>query len=205
MAAQANSNNDPTVDIQMTNLKASGADVLLVATAGKAAAQAVRFGAESGWKPVTFVTYAASSVITLKAAGPENSKGVLTGQFVKPVGSPDFANDPGVKEYMADHEKLKPRFNVNDSLGQMGYLMADGVVELLKRTKQPTREAMLAAARDMPGIELGLLYPGIKLTTRKGSDQFPIESMQLFQFDGTAYKAVGKLLDYEGKTPKLEK
>lgn len=205
VAAQANSNNDPTVDTQMTNLKASGADVLLVATAGKAAAQAVRFGAESGWKPLTFVTYAASSVITLKAAGMENSKGVLTGQFIKPVGSPDFANDPGVKQYVADHETLKPRFNVNDSLGQMGYLMADGVVEVLKRTKEPTREAMLAAARDMPGIELGLLYPGIKLTTKRGSDQFPIESMQLFEFNGTAYKPVGKLLDYEGKTPKLEK
>jgi branched-chain amino acid transport system substrate-binding protein len=205
VAAQSNSNNDPTVDIQMTNLKASGADVLLVATAGKAAAQAIRFAAESGWKPVMFVTYAASSVITLNAAGLDNSKGVLTGQFVKPVGSPDFANDPGVRQYVSDHERLKPRFNVNDSLGQMGYLMADGVVEVLKRMKEPTREEMLAVAREMPGIELGLLYPGIKLTTKKGSDQFPIESMQLFQFDGAAYKPVGQLLDYEGKTPKLEK
>ncbi len=205
VATQANSNNDPTVDTQMTNLKASGADTLLVATAGKAAAQAVRFGAETGWKPLTFVTYAASSVITLRAAGLDNSKGVLTGQFVKPVDSPQFANDAGVKQYSADHDKLKPRFNKSDSLGQMGYLMADAVVEVLKRMKQPTREAMLATARDMPGIELGLLYPGIKLTTKPGTDQFPIESMQLFQFDGAAYQPVGALIDYEGKTPKLEK
>ena len=205
VATQANSVTDPTVDTQMTNLKASGADTLLIATAGKAAAQAVRFGSETGWKPLTFVTYAASSVITLRAAGLEHSKGVLTGQFVKPIGSPQFANDAGTKQYLADHEKLKPRFDKSDSLGQMGYLMADAVVEVLKRMKQPTREAMLATARDMPGIELGLLYPGIKLTTKPGSDQFPIESMQLFQFDGEAYKPVGGLIDYEGKTPKLEK
>lgn len=203
VATQANSNTDPTVDTQMTNLKASGADTLLIATAGKAAAQAIRFGAESGWKPLTLVTYAASSVITLKAAGTDNSKGVLTGQFVKPVGSPDFANDAGVKQYLADHEAFKPRFDKNDSLGQMGYLMADAVVKVLERMKEPTREAMLATARNMKDIELGLLYPGIRLNTGPG-DQFPIEAMQLFEFDGTAYRAIGKLIDYEGRTPKLQ-
>ena len=86
VAAQSNANTDPTVDTQLTNLKASGADTLIIATAGKAAAQSIRFAAESGWKPTVFVTYAASSIISLKAAGLENSKGVLTGQFVKPVG-----------------------------------------------------------------------------------------------------------------------
>jgi ABC-type branched-subunit amino acid transport system substrate-binding protein len=203
VAAQSTANTDPTVDTQLTNLKAAGADTILVAAAPKAAAQAIRFGAETGWKPLTFVTYAASSVIALKAAGFENSKGVLTGQFVKPVGSPDFANDPGVKQYLADYERFKPRFDKNDSLAQMGYLMADAVVKVLERMKEPTRESMLATARNMKNIELGLLYPGIKLNTGPG-DQFPIEAMQLFEFDGQAYRPVGKLIDYEGHTPKLE-
>jgi ABC-type branched-subunit amino acid transport system substrate-binding protein len=203
VASQSNSNTDATVDTQMTNLKASGADTLLVATAGKAAAQAIRFAAESGWKPLTFVTYAASSVITLKAAGLDNSQGVLTGQFVKPVGSPEFANDAGVKQYLADYEAHKPRFDKHDTLGQMGYLMADAVVKVLERMKQPTRAAMLETARNMKDIELGLLYPGIKLNTGPG-DQFPIEAMQLFQFKGEAYQPVGKLIAYEGHTPKLE-
>lgn len=202
VATQASANTDPTVDTQMTNLKAAGADTLLVANAGKPAAQAIRFAAESGWKPLTFVTYAASSVINLKAAGLENSKGVITGQFVKPVDSPAFANDPGVKAYLADYEKFKPRFNQNDTLGQMGYTIADAVVKILQSMKTPTREAMLAAARNMKDVELGLLYPGIKMNTSPG-DQFPIEAMQLFQFNGTAYEPVGKLIDYEGHTPKL--
>ena len=203
VATQSNANTDPTVDTQMTNLKASGADTLLIANAGKPAAQAIRFAAESGWKPLTFVTYAASSIITLKAAGLENSKGILTGQFVKPVGSPAFASDPGVRQYLADHERFKPRFDRYDSLGQMGYLMGDAAIRVLEGMKEPTREAMLATARNMEGIELGLLYPGIKLTTRPG-DQFPIEAMQLFQFDGEAYQPVGGVIDYEGRTPKLE-
>ena len=203
VAAQSNANTDPTVDTQLTNLKASGADTLIVATAGKAAAQAIRFAAESGWKPTLFVTYAASSVISLKAAGLENSKGVLTGQFVKPVGSPAFDNDPGVKQYVADYERFKPRFDRHDSLAQMGYLMADGVVKVLEQMKAPTREAMMETVRNMNKVELGLLYPGITMTTRAGEDNFPIEAMQLFQFDGEGYKPVGKVIEYEGRTPKL--
>jgi ABC-type branched-subunit amino acid transport system substrate-binding protein len=202
VSTQSNANTDPTVDTQMTNLRAAGADTILLANAGKPAAQAIRFAAESGWKPLVFVTYAASSIVTLKAAGLENSKGVITGQFVKPVGSPDFANDPGVKAYLADYAKFKPRFSEGDTLGQMGYTIAEAVVHLLQTMKEPTRVAMLNAARNMKNVELGLLYPGIRMTTGPG-DQFPIEAMQLFQFDGEAYKAVGKLIDYEGKTPKL--
>jgi ABC-type branched-subunit amino acid transport system substrate-binding protein len=202
VATQANANTDPTVDTQMTNLRAAGADTLLVASAGKPAAQAIRFAGESGWKPMVFVTYAASSIITLKAAGLDNAKGVITGQFVKPVGAPAYANDAGVKTYLADYEKFKPRFNQNDTLAQMGYTIADGVVKVLEAMKEPTRDAFLKAARNMKNVELGLLYPGIKMTTGPG-DQFPIEAMQLFQFNGEAYEPVGKLIDYEGKTPKL--
>lgn len=202
VGAQSVANTDPTVDTQMTNLKAAGADTLLVAASPKAAAQAIRFGAESRWKPLTFITYAASSLTTLKTAGLDESKGVLTGQFVKPVASPDFAADKGVQQYLADYDQFKPRFDKNDSLAQMGYLMADATVKVLERMKEPTRAAMLAAARNLQNVELGLLYPGIKLNTGPG-DQFPIEAMQLFQFDGEAYRPVGKVIDYEGRTPKL--
>ena len=119
---------------------------LIIATAGKAAAQAIRFAAESGWKPTLFVTYAASSIISLRAAGIENSKGVLTGQFVKPVGSPAFDNDPGVKQYLADYERFKPRFDKNDSLAQMGYLMADGVEPTTAPRGQGTSSSTSAAS-----------------------------------------------------------
>lgn len=203
VSAQSCATTDPTVDTQLTNIKAAGADTLLVAIAGRAVAQSIRFGRDTGWNPLTFVTYAGSSTTTLKAAGLKKSIGVLTGQFVKPVGSPQFANDPGVKKYLADYAKLKPSFNQNDSLGVMGYVEADAMVKVLERMKEPTHKAMMQVVRNMHNIKLGLLYPGIELNTKEGVDQFPIESMQMFRFDGKAYKPVGKLISYEGKTPKL--
>ena len=77
-------------------------------------------------------------------------------------------------------------------------------MKVLEQMKAPTREAMMDTARNMNKVELGLLYPGITMTTKAGADNFPIEAMQLFQFDGEAYKPVGKVIDYEGRTPKLE-
>ena len=167
VAAQSNANTDPTVDTQLTNLKASGADTLIVATAGKAAAQAIRFAAESRLE-ADAVRHLCGLLGASRSrpAGLENSKGVLTGQFVKPVGSPAFDNDPGVKQYVADYERFKPRFDRHDSLAQMGYLMADGVVKVLEQMKTPTREAMMEAVRNMNKVELGLLYPGITMTPR---------------------------------------
>ena len=111
VASQSCATTDPTVDTQLTNLKAAGADTLLIAIAGRIVAQSIRFAHDTGWKPLTFVTYAGSSTTTLKAAGLDKSVGVLTGQFVKPVGSPEFANDPGVKKYLEDYAKFKPSFN----------------------------------------------------------------------------------------------
>jgi branched-chain amino acid transport system substrate-binding protein len=201
--AQPHNYSDPTVDTQLTNLKASGADTLLIATVPKPAAQSVRFGVESGWKPLVMITYAGSSAVALKPAGVENLQGVITGQFMKPVESEAYADDAGVKQYFADYTRFKPRFDRGDTLGQMGYTIAEAVVAVLQTMKQPTREAALEAARNLHDVELSLLLPGIKLNTHGAEDPFPIEAMQLFVFKGERYEPAGDVISYEGRTPKL--
>ena len=103
VAAQPVTAVDPTIDTQMSNLKASGADTLVVITAPKQGAQAVRFAAESGWHPTTLVSYIASSVASLKPAGLSNAKGVITSQFVKSIDAPAYADDAGVQQYLAEY------------------------------------------------------------------------------------------------------
>jgi ABC-type branched-subunit amino acid transport system substrate-binding protein len=201
---QPHNYSDPTVDTQLTNLKASGADTLLIATVPKPAAQSVRFGVESGWKPLVMITYAGSSAVALRPAGVENLQGVITGQFMKPVESEAYVNDAGVKRFFADYAQFKPRFDRGDTLGQMGYTIAEAVVAVLQTMKQPTREAMLEAARNMHDVELSLLLPGIKLNTKGAEDPFPIEGMQLFAFKGERYEPAGDVISYEGRTPKLQ-
>lgn len=193
---------DPTVDTQMSSLKASGADTLVIITAPRQGAQGVRFAAESGWNPTTLVSYIASSVAALKPAGLSNAKGVITSMFMKPIDAPALAGDPGVRRYLADHDAARPRFEKDDAMGQMGYLTAEALVHVLEKMKQPTREAMMQAATHLDKAELGLLLSGIRLSTNAPADVYPIETLQLFQFDGERYKALGGLISFEGKTPK---
>src|SRR3989304_4696352 len=69
---------DPTVDSQIVNLKASGADIFYNVTTPKFAAQAIRKAAEIGWKPVHVLNSVSASVgSVLKPAGFGGAQGVL--------------------------------------------------------------------------------------------------------------------------------
>jgi ABC-type branched-subunit amino acid transport system substrate-binding protein len=193
---------DPTIDTQMSNLKASGADTLVIIAPPRQGAQAVRVAAESGWNPTTMLSYIASSISVLKPAGLANAKGLITSQFVKPVDAPAYAADAGVRRYLADHASAKPRFDKSDSQGQIGYVTGEALVRVLEAMKQPTRQAMLDAARNMNKVELGMLLPGITLTTKGDADVYPIETLQLMRFDGENYQPIGGLSSFEGRTPK---
>lgn len=202
VAAQPVTSADPTIDTQLSTLKTSGADTFVVITAPKQSAQAVRFAAESGWNPTTLVSYIGSSIPALKPAGLSNAKGIITSQFTKPIDAPAYADDAAVRKYLADHEAARPRFDKGDSMGQVGYITGEALIRVLESMKQPTRKAMMDAAHNMNKVSVGLLLPGIALTTKSDSDIYPIESLQLFRFDGEKYQALGGVVSFEGKTPK---
>src|SRR5689334_9142375 len=84
---------DPTVDSQIVNLKASGADVFFNVTTPKFAAQAIKKAAEIGWKPLHLLNNVSQSIGgVLKPAGIENSVGILSTYYLKD------STDPGIKD-----------------------------------------------------------------------------------------------------------
>lgn len=201
VAAQAVTSADPTIDTQLSTLKASGADTLVVVAAPKQSAQAVRFAAESGWRPATLVSYIGASPPSLKPAGLANAKGVITSAFAKPVAA--GSTDAAVRQYLADHAAAKARFDAGDSMGQIGYITGEALIRTLEAVKQPTRQALIDAAQNMNQVAVGLLLPGVTLSTKRdGGDIYPIESLQLFRFDGEQYQALGGLVSFEGRTPR---
>ena len=100
---------DPTVDSQIVNLKASGADVFFNVTTPKFAAQAIKKAHEIGWKPVHLLNNVSNSVgSVLKPAGLEASKGVLSTGYLKDPTDPTWDNDAGKKEWLAFMDKYYP-------------------------------------------------------------------------------------------------
>src|SRR5476651_1401128 len=85
---------DPTVDSQIINLKASGADVLFNVTTPKFAAQAIRKAHELGWKPVHLLNNVSNSVgSVLKPAGIENAIGIYSTYYLKDPSDPAWKDD----------------------------------------------------------------------------------------------------------------
>ena len=67
---------EPTIEVQMVELKASGADVLMQITQSKFAAQGIRKAVALDWRPLYIIAGNASSIgTTLVPAGLENSIG----------------------------------------------------------------------------------------------------------------------------------
>ena len=101
---------NPTVDSQMVNLKASGANIFYNVTTPKFAAQAIKKAAEIGWHPVHLLNNVSQSVGgVLKPAGLENSKGILSTYYLKDSTDPSWKNDPGYKRWLAFMDKYFPQ------------------------------------------------------------------------------------------------
>ena len=186
---------DPTIDSQIVTLKASGADTFYNVTTPKFAAQAIRRVYDMGWKPLHVlnnVSYSVGSVLT--PAGLEKSVGLITAAYTKDPVDPQWKNDPGFKEYAAWFKKYYPEGEINDSFNVAGYLIAQGVVHVLKACGDDlSRENVMRQMTIIKDLQLPMMLPGIKWNTSP-DDYFLIESAQLARFDGKEWARFGKII-----------
>ncbi|WFU11625.1 ABC transporter substrate-binding protein (plasmid) [Rhizobium sp. CB3090] len=191
---------DPTVETQLNTLKASGADTLVIIAAPRQGGEAIRFQSESGWKPLTLVTNLSSAYPVLQSVGLDNAKGIITSDFLKPIISDQKSGDEGIDHYLDAIKAAKVNFVFANTIGQTGYAIGDALIQSLEKLKEPTREELMKVVHNMQGWKNPLLQQGITMTTKEGSDIYPVEALQLYQFDGQKYVALGGVLDFEGKT-----
>src|ERR1700716_271088 len=70
---------DPPIDSQIVKLKASGAEMFVIAATPKFAAQSIRKAFEIGWGPVTVLSHVAVWLSTvMEPAGVEAGTGILS-------------------------------------------------------------------------------------------------------------------------------
>ena len=126
---------DPTVDSQVVKLKSLGADLLFDASTPKWAAQAIKKVAELGWNPVHILDINASPVsATLKPAGLDISKGIISTNYGKDPSDPQWKDDPGVKAYFAFMDKYFPEGDKLNTVNTYGYSTAELLVHVLPRS-----------------------------------------------------------------------
>lgn len=186
---------------QVTTMKATGANVLFIATVGAQCPSAMTEAANKGWQPDTYVTAICNPTGLFNLAGPA-ADGAKTTQFVKDPQSPRWASDPAVKEILAAFESEADV--TSSTLG--GWSGPEVFFAALKA----------AADSDLGLSRLGILYamrhldyqpdvfiPGIKVKLDGTKDIWAIETLDLQQYDAAAedFTSLG-LVDLEGQLTK---
>jgi branched-chain amino acid transport system substrate-binding protein len=186
---------DPTVDSQIINLKASGADVLVNVTTPKFASQSIRKVAEIGWNPVHILNNVSVSVgSVLQPAGLENAKGILSTAYYKDPTDPTWKDDPAFKRWQSFMDAHFADGDRASNFTVYGYLVAQTLVQVLKQSGDDlTRENVMKQAANLKDLQLDMLLPGITINTGP-KDYFPIEQMQMMRFNGTSWELFGPVM-----------
>jgi branched-chain amino acid transport system substrate-binding protein len=186
---------DPTVDSQLVQLQASGADTFFNITTPKFAAQAIRKAYDSGWKPNHYLNNVSTSIASvLKPAGFEKAVGLISTAYLKDATDPQWKDDPAMKEWRAFVDKYLPGANLPDAFTTYGYAVSQTLHQVLKQAgKDLTRENIRKQAENLKGYRPELLLPGIRINT-SGADHAPIESEQLVRFDGEKWVRFGPII-----------
>ncbi|MBR2815775.1 MAG: ABC transporter substrate-binding protein [Reyranella sp.] len=190
---------DPTVDSQMIQLAASGANVFFNVTTPKAAAQAIRKAADLAWKPAHYLNIVSASVGTvMRPAGLDNAQGIVTAQYLKDPTDPQWADDAEMQAWRAWMTKWMPAAVQADA----NYVFAYAVTSLMHETLRKcgdglTRANLMRQAASHRALRVPLLLPGITVDTSP-TDFYPVQSMRLARFKGESWELFGDIVTAEG-------
>jgi branched-chain amino acid transport system substrate-binding protein len=186
---------DATIDSQVTSLQASGADVLLVGAIPKFAAQSIKKVHDLGWKPMFFMTNVAISVGTvMNPAGPENSIGMISTNYLKDPTDPRWANDPGMNEWRDFMAKHMPGADLTDLSYVFAYAVSLTMLKVLKQCGDDfSRENIMKQATNIKDYDNPMTLPGIRINTSP-TNFHPIKAMQLMKWDGKTWVPFGDVI-----------
>src|SRR6266700_185713 len=187
---------DPTIDSQIVKLKSVGADLLYDSSTPKFAAQAIKKVADLGWKPIHILDINASPVsATLKPAGLEISKDIISTNYGKDPGDPQWKDDAGMKAYFAFMDKYYPEGDKQNTVNIYGYSTAELLVYILRQCGDDlTRENIMRQATSLKNYTGSLALPGMSAHTSP-TDYRINKQMQMMKFDGERWQLFGPIIE----------
>jgi branched-chain amino acid transport system substrate-binding protein len=183
---------DTTIDSQVIAFKASGADTFFNESLPKYAALGIAKAYDTDWKPLMILPTIATSISSvLKLAGLEKSIGAVSPVYIKDPSDKAWDNDKATQEWLAWMNKFNTSVETGDQFAVQGYVMAELVVEVLKRSGDDlTRENIMKQATSLKDVQLPMLLPGIVINTTP-TDYRVIRAFRFQRFDGKSWKLFG--------------
>ncbi|MEO8714131.1 MAG: ABC transporter substrate-binding protein [Acetobacteraceae bacterium] len=186
---------DPTIESQIIELQAAGANVFINITIPKMATQAIRKAADIGWHPTQFLVNVSNSISSaLKPAGLDKSTGIISTLFVKDPADPRWKDDAEMQAFLGWLAKYQPDANKADLFNVWGYSDAALLVQLLKQCGDDlSRENVMKQAAAIHHFHIPMTLPGMEVNTTP-DDWAVIDQLQLEKFDGKVWVPFGSLI-----------
>jgi branched-chain amino acid transport system substrate-binding protein len=189
------------VSAQVSLLKASGADTLMLFATPKFFLNAIRAAHNLGWKPRVYVASVSIEPTVMGIArfnAPELTKGALSIAFVKNPSDPIWAKDKAVALYRSIMRRHNPSGKPTDVYNWYGMTVAWTMVETLRKAgRDLTRTGLLRAAQSLDTAANPFMLPGIRLKTSR-TDYRPLEQVYLYRYDNTQWVKASGILQARG-------
>jgi branched-chain amino acid transport system substrate-binding protein len=185
------------VQPQVTQLKASKANVLMVFAFGKFSLQAFNAVSRLNWKPQIFVNDVSSAASLMSIVPQKAANGAISIAFGKDPASPQWANDKGIRLSQSILRKYGAGINardLKDGYFTAGMATAYTMVDALKKAgKNLTRQGVMSAATHLNERGNPFVLSGIVIRTTPAS-RFPITQVRLQRWKSGAWRPFGKLI-----------
>jgi branched-chain amino acid transport system substrate-binding protein len=182
---------------QVAELKASGADTLMLFATPKFAIQAVVAAHKLGWKPQLYIASISIDpgiMAIARTNAPELTNGALSIAFLKNPNDPVWAKDPAVALYRTIMRRHLPSGRPSDVYNWYGMTVAWTMGEALRKAgRNLTRAGLLRAARSLDLAANPFLLPGIRVKTSTASS-FPLGHVYLYRYDNRQWVKASGLL-----------
>jgi branched-chain amino acid transport system substrate-binding protein len=191
---------DPTstdVQPQVTQLKASKANVFMIFAFGKFSLQAFNAVSRLGWKPQIFVNDV-SSASELMSIVPQNAaNGSISIVFGKDPAAPIWKRDKGIRLFQSILKQYGTDIGSRDLLDgyyTAGMATAYTLVDALKKAgRDLTRDGVMRAATHLNEKNNPFVLPGIVIHTAP-TFRYPLSQVKLQRWSNKAWHPFGKLI-----------
>ncbi len=188
---------DTDLSSQITQLRRSGANVLMMFTLPKQTIGGFVAANRLGWRPLTYVTSVSvdPSVMKIVQATTGNKAGenAITVQWMKDSSNPANANDPAVRLYKQIMRRHAPGRNVDEVVHLYGMAVAYSMVKVLEAAgRNPTRASVLRAATHMDH-QVPFMVKGVRVKTSP-RDYFPISNVRFLRYRNGYWRQFGKVV-----------
>jgi branched-chain amino acid transport system substrate-binding protein len=192
---------DANVDSQLSRLKSSGANTLMLFATPKFATQGYVGSFRLGWHPRVYVTSVSISPDIMKIAkfgsSQKQVEGSISIAFVKDPTSQQWAKDRTVRLYRSVIKRFLPSAKADDVFNYYGMAVAYTMVDTLRKAgRNPTRDSVLRAATHLNETNPFLL-PGVHIQTTP-NDYYPMDKVKLARYRGTHWQFFGSLVRATG-------